>query len=109
MVKPMKLMTFYNSYDLYELEIKSIKTDDNIVSILLDMTSHLDLMGNGIRPSLDVSYRHMFKFKYEGDKINLKKNINVTTYLLDGDKIKLGINKKTIYLISDPEVILNYV
>ena len=62
---------FYNSYDLTDLEIKFIKSHDNYVDILICMDSHLDLMGNGIRPSLDVSYNHLFVFEYSGDNIYL--------------------------------------
>ena len=100
---------FYNSYDLTDLEIKFIKSHDNYVDILICMDSHLDLMGNGIRPSLDVSYNHLFVFEYSGDNIHLDKNIVVDLYEYKDDKIRLKISGKEIYLLKNTKVVLNYV
>lgn len=105
----MKLEIFYNAYDLYDLKIERAVSKKDILELLIDMTSHLDLMGNGIRPVLDVEYHHLFRFKYEGPKISLKKDIKVLEYSFDDNKIILNINNKRLYLVGDPEVVLNYV
>ncbi len=104
----MKLTTFYNSYNLFEYEILSIKGKSNKLEMLIDMDSHLDLIGNGIRPSLDVSYHHLFKFEYEGPNINISKNIKVDRYEFKCDKIELVVNGIALLLTSDAEVIRNY-
>ncbi len=104
----MRLESFYNSFDLKENDIKKIYTKEDNLYIILDVSTHLDLMGNGIRPELNVSYEHLFVFKNNGYKLRLSKNITVEEYKYVDNKIILVVNNKTIILDSDPEVIKNY-
>lgn len=109
MVDKVQIQIFYNAYDLYEFKIEKAISNGDTLELLIDMQSHLDLMGNGIRPSLDVEYHHLFRFKYEGPEIALKRNIRVLEYSFNDGKIKLNLNNKELYLVSDPEVVPNYV
>ena len=105
----MKLKSFYDAYDLMEMDIISIKTVEDKLYLLLDCNTHLDLMGNGIRPEFNVSFHHMFIFKNNGYILKLNKNIRVGSYQYADDKIILEVNGTKIILDSDPEVIENYV
>lgn len=105
----MKLKSFFDAYDLNEMEIISLTSDENKIYLLLDCNTHLDLMGNGIRPELNVSFHHMFIFNNNGYNLKFKKNIKVNEYKYENDKIILKINDNIIILDSDPEVIQNYV
>lgn len=102
----MKLNEFYEAYNLYEMEIIKIYSKDGFLNILINCDTHLDLMGNGIRPSFDVSYHHLFKFPY--DKLVRFNKIIVDEYKYQDGKIYLKINGKDIILDKDPEVVLNY-
>lgn len=104
----MNLKDFYEAYDLTDMDILKLYTKEDKIYLLLDCQTHLDLMGNGIRPAFDVSFHHMFIFKNNGYKFNFRK-INVTKYEYKEDKIYLYVSSHEIIFDSNPEVILNYV
>lgn len=103
----MKLKAFYDAYDLKEMEILKAYTKNGMLNLLINCDTHLDLIGNGIRPSFDVSFHHLFKFKYDGS-LNIKKNISVSKYEYKDGLIYLTISGHDVVLDSDPEVIENY-
>ncbi len=109
MVICVKIETFYDFYNLMECNVLSAKSKNNELKLLLELNSHLDLMGNGIRPSLDVSYKHLFVFTYEGDMVFFDKDIKINEYRLVDNKILLDINGVKVYLTSIKEIINNYV
>lgn len=109
MVICVKIETFYNYYDLKECNILSAISKGDELSILLELNSHLNLMGNGIRPELDVVYKHLFVFIYEGDVLHFDKDIKINEYKLLDNKILLDINDVKVYLTSIKEIINNYV
>lgn len=104
----MDLKSFYQSYDLNEIEILKIYSKDRNLYILLSLEAKLDLIANGCRPTFDLFYKHMFIFKNVNININIK-NPKVTSYIYKDGSIYLTINKKEIVITQcDIEVIENY-
>ncbi len=104
-----KIETFYDYYNLMDCNILSAISNGNELKLLLELNSHLNLMGNGIRPELDVVYKHLFVFLYEGEQVSFNKDIKVNEYSLVDGKIRLNINGVILYLTSIKEIINNYV
>lgn len=104
----MDLKTFKSFYNLEEIGIEKLYTENNDLYMILDLNVYIELMANGCRPVIDMDMRHLFIFKgFKGD-IKLE-NVSVSNYRMEDSKLKFNANNIEIAIDSNEiEVIENF-
>lgn len=105
----MNLKTFYDDYNLKELEVLKLFSKDNKLYILIEFNASLDLIANGCRPVFDLTFKHMFIFEDFYEKIRLRRPIRIIKYeFIDNSLLIIANNKEIIINSKNIEVIRNY-